>query len=164
MPGVPEGADLQVEDNQPFQRGERKAQRLAWLAAAALLLAAALGLFGSGPLSHAAATGETLSVEYERLARRSRTVDLVIRCREVSGETFTIGLQGEYLERADVERMTPTPVREVLRPGERVLTFAAEPGRPAEVELRLSPRGAGLRRGAAAFGQEVVEFWMFVYP
>lgn len=45
--------DLELGQDLPFQRREWAVQRIAWAAMAAVLTAALLGLFGSGPVSDA---------------------------------------------------------------------------------------------------------------
>ena len=62
--------DLEVDEDLPFQRRAWVAQRIGWVLMALFVLAAAVGLLGAGPLSHARIDVPGLmTLEYERFAR-----------------------------------------------------------------------------------------------
>src|SRR6186997_936936 len=59
---------LEIDEDLALQRAEWRTGRAAWIGFAALLLAGLAGLFGSGPISHGAIRGQSVGLEYERIA------------------------------------------------------------------------------------------------
>jgi hypothetical protein len=62
-------SQLQIDEDLAFQRREWKIQRVGWGAMALVIIAALLGVFGTGPLSNATLEREGLRLEYERFCR-----------------------------------------------------------------------------------------------
>lgn len=91
---------LQIDEDIGFQRRFRIAQRVAWGVAALVLVAAFVGLFGSGPLTGAVAgDSETgLQLHYQRFARyqspTSVQVDVVVSDPAATQATFWIQRSG----------------------------------------------------------------------
>jgi hypothetical protein len=159
------GTRLQLDEDELFQRRDWICQRIAWVAFALVLLAALLGLFGSGPLSTATVSGDGFEVEYERFARRGRAMWLVVRIEEPPAGAVVIEISQEYLEVCTVERTEPTSTEEASGELMRRFEFDAEPGSAAEYAFRLEPGSAGLVRGTIAVnGGDHVEFSTFLYP
>ena len=71
MPQTP--PDIELAEDMEFQRKNWRAERIGWAVLAFILLAAALGLFGQGPLGGTvvAAGDDSLSLTYERFWRLS---------------------------------------------------------------------------------------------
>jgi hypothetical protein len=64
---------MEIETDLEFQRRVWRVPRVGWLIIGAAVVAALLGLFGTGPLSRASTDGGGLTVEYDRFARREQT-------------------------------------------------------------------------------------------
>jgi hypothetical protein len=137
--GSRKGRSMQIEEDIPFQRRDWLAQRIGWGALAALLLAALLGLTGSGPLSHALESdGRGLSVDYERFVRHGARTALVIEVSPgtLSGEQARITLERDYLAAYDVQSMVPEPERMEVGGGDVTFVFTA--GRRAALKWRMT--------------------------
>jgi hypothetical protein len=107
-------ADLQLEEDVVFQRREWLIQRAGWVALGTLVAAAALGVFGSGPLSSARAGSPNtrLWAEYERFVRAGAPTRVIVRgtmLERASGSGFELRLPREYFESFRVEHVSPEP-------------------------------------------------------
>lgn len=87
--------DLSIDDDPGFQQHEWRVQRLGWIAALVVLLAAALGLFGGDILSQATAGEGGLVVEYDRFIRFGAPTTLLLR---LSPEAVADGAVGVWLD------------------------------------------------------------------
>ena len=73
--------DLEQPENQRASSREWWAERIGWVAISIILIAALLGAFGPGPLSHreAASDDGRLRVDYYRVQRYAAPAELRIR-------------------------------------------------------------------------------------
>lgn len=129
---------------------------------ALVIIAALLGVFGTGPLSSATIEREGLRLEHERFCRLERGTDLRFTLAG-TGDPALLLIGGEYLDRVMIERITPEPVKvEALSAGV-VFQFALEG--PAAVTFHLKPKKFGLAPGKARLGQAApITFTQFIYP
>jgi protein-L-isoaspartate(D-aspartate) O-methyltransferase len=163
---MPTDADTgpQVAEDEGFQRKEWATQRVAWVGFALVLLAAAIGLFGGGPLSRATRGAEGAQIEFDRFTRREKPFDLVVRLAAAGSETITVEIASEILRDVAVEGTTPTT--ELERSGENGgrFEFAATPGLPAMLKFRLQSSTPGLHAGTIRVDGVPLSFSTFVYP
>jgi hypothetical protein len=152
-------------ENLPFQRREWRVQRFAWWLLGAFVLAAALGLFGNGVLSHAEVRSPdgSLAIGYERFLRSGRTMRLVV---EVSGTgALELHVNREYFENLKIDRITPEPESVAVGADDVRLTFAAGPAGGRTILFDAEPLHMG--RYQAAFGlapgTAAVQFRQLVY-
>jgi len=164
MPHRAGASDLHISENETFQRREWLVQRVAWAVFVAILVAAALGLLGGGPLSHATAAGDGFSIEYERFARRHRPIELTLRIGRAPADSVGVEIAGPMLADSDIERIRPAPTRETAVVRRARFEFAASAGEPVEVSFRLTPQRAGRQSGSIRVEGVTVSFSMLVYP
>lgn len=137
-----------------------------------IVVAAVLGLLGSGPLSHASVRTAGLALDFQRLSRYQTSETLAFRLDQtaVRAPEVRLWIDRTYLDRVRIESVLPAPVRVEGGPDRLIFVFAvAEPGRPLAVTLILQPERMGPARGraglegptAAAGG---VGFRQFVFP
>jgi hypothetical protein len=119
--------DLELEQDLEFQRREWSVQRVGWWALSLFVLAAALGLFGSGPLSHARVgePGAPLWIEYERFVRVGAADRLRVHLGPLpaGADTRDVRFNREYFESLHVERITPEPERTLVASEQVTLIF-----------------------------------------
>jgi len=152
---------LELDENQDFQRREWRVQRIAWGALTVFVAAAALGLFGDGPLSHAAAgtASAPMWVQYERFVRSGTSSRITVRCqmpeRSAQNEAL-LRVSRAYFDSIRIDRLTPEPISIDMGPETAILRFAAplDATGPATYVLDVSPVRAGihsaeLRSGSA---------------
>ncbi|HZW08550.1 MAG TPA: hypothetical protein VFF69_01485 [Phycisphaerales bacterium] len=154
----------QITEDEAFQRKDWAAQRIGWIVFAIVLLSAALGVFGGGPLSRASTGADGAQVQYERFVRREKPFELVVRLDAAKSETVAVEIASRVLRAVSVEGITPAPESE--RSGENGgrFEFAATPGAPAMLKFRLQSSNPGLHAGTIRVDGVPLSFSTFVYP
>jgi hypothetical protein len=161
---------IDVNEDMDFQRREWLVQRVAWLIMAFLLLAAALGLFGRGPLSRATAgqEGGPLWVTYERLDRYQAPTELEIIAgpNTAQGEELRLTLNQEFLDRIEIDGIEPEPDSVEAAGKEQVYVFkVADPSLPTVVHIsyQFTRPGSALIELGLEEGS-LLNFNQFVFP
>lgn len=163
--------DLDLEQDLSFHRRELRAERVGWGLMLLVVVAALLGLFGSGPLSWGqtqSADGQ-LEVEYDRFARDLAPTELRLTLHPdpAQGEEVRVWLSRDFLQRVQLQQITPEPQSVETGPGRLTYTFPAAPaGSPVRVVFRGQTQGSGLLRGNAGLPGTAAEvrFSTFIYP
>jgi hypothetical protein len=156
---------LQLNDDVSFQRKEWFVERVTWTILGALLIAALLGIFGTGPLSRTSEEVDGVTVSYERFTRKISYTDLEIRVADVRNETFTVQLSDSWVSNSDITQITPEPDSATRTDDGLALTFSAVPDTPAVVSIQYRPNKIGrLSATVGIQGGPVVEFAQFIYP
>jgi hypothetical protein len=156
-------ATLDVNEELPFQARFRRIQQAAAALAVLLLLAALLGVFGTGPLAHATATSAGgLRVEYDRFVRAEASTTLTISLPEGEGKT-NVALSRDFLDKTDIAQVTPDPDSVTALPDRVVYTI--DQHSPAQVQMSITPVQMGIRH-ATVYGPhgQTVHFTQIVYP
>jgi hypothetical protein len=139
--------DLDIDVDMAFQRRSWIVQRVAWIVMTLLVVAAALGLLGPGPLSRATASlPGLLEAEYQRLTRYEDRETLTVRVAPAvtTSGVVRLSINRDYLEHAQVMSVMPAPERVEAAHARVVYAFRiAEAGRPLEVTFDLKPRTIG---------------------
>lgn len=163
------GTDLQVEEDPDFQRRDWQAERVAWAAFAAVIVAALLGVFSTGPLSWAqerSASGE-LVIRYERFSRRVGESTLTASIRPDPGaSSVALVISSDYFDANEIEVTTSPPTTVVfVEDGVRYGFGVEDPSRPVEVEFHVKPQDLGVQRFEFSVpGGEPVQVWQLMYP
>jgi hypothetical protein len=174
-PGPRTGGGLEIDEDLPFQRREWVAERVGWAAMALLVLAALLGLFGTGPLASATAGNPAgpLWIEYERFNRllAPATLRVHLGAGAARGGEARVWLDRRYLESVQLQRVTPQPDGVEAAPDRMVFVFRmAEPDQPTTITFSFKPERFGSlpgRAGLAGAGappDRPLRFRQFVYP
>jgi hypothetical protein len=163
----PAGFDL-IQDPE-FQRRTWAAQRVGRVAMALVVLAALLGLIGTGPLSRVSAgDGERLTVEYDRFVRRLGENRLVVKVAPgaAAGPEVRVWIDADYARSMEVKSVTPEPARMETAADRLTLVFPlARPGAGLEAVVDLRSRAFGPVRGAVGLaGGPTASIAQFVYP
>jgi hypothetical protein len=152
-------------ENLPFQRREWRVQRFAWWLLGAFVLAAALGLFGNGVLSHAEARSAdgSLAIGYERFLRSGTAMRLVVQV--TASGAVELHVNRTYFENLKIDRITPEPETVAVGTDDVRLTFAA--GAPGGRIILFDAEPLHMGRYQAAFGltpgTAAVHFRQLVY-
>ena len=129
---------------------------------ALILVAALLGLFGTGPLSDARTADGPLQAEYERFTRFGTTTELSIEPGGGEGRT-NIAISRAYLHDMVIDDIQPQPEGQTVLPDRIVYTFELQP--PTEVKFFSTFREAGAQK-ATVWGPDGrrLSYTQFVYP
>ena len=159
-----------LEDTQVFQNRMWTIQRCGWGIMAVVIVAALLGLFGSGPLSTAirGTSPDNLQVKYDRFVRRQAPTDLHITLGLPASPSTEVCLwvNRDYLDQIEVQHVSPTPIEVALSHTGLTYKFRVEnPAQTAHISFTIQPMGFGLLVGLLRSDQgEMVQFRQVVYP
>ncbi|HJR61460.1 MAG TPA: hypothetical protein VJ813_18765 [Vicinamibacterales bacterium] len=158
-------SNLDLDENRDFQQKEWHFQRAGWCVLMAFVVAAALGLFGSGPLSHArtAEPGAPLWVEYDRFVRLGKTSRLVIHVTAPAGR-LQLRMNRTFFEVNRIQHVTPEPSAMEIGAADVDLRFDTQAGGPFTVILDVEPlRGGRLPASITTSGGATATFRQFAY-
>lgn len=170
MSDLPRVGDLEIGQNLDFERRMQTVQYVSWAVMGLLLLAALLGLFGTGLLSKTSLgdPGGPLWMEYDHCLRSQAPQQLRIRVGPgaIRDGKARLWLNESYLERVRIRQIAPQPESVELDPAGQTFTFAAENlDEPATIMFYMVPERAGLLSGQIKLaGNEPFSFHQFVYP
>ena len=159
---------IEVDQDLDHARSLWRVQRFGWVVMLLIVIGAALGLFGHGPLADGQARAEGLTLNYDRFARHGATSSLEaeIEPQALRGDTLTLWMTRKYLEGAELESVIPEPARVATRGDLVVFTFmTAERSRPTRITFKLRPDEYWSEHARAGIdGGESVSFRQFIYP
>jgi hypothetical protein len=162
-------ADLQIDADLAHQRRVWRLQRAGWLIAAGVLLAAALGYCGAGPLTRSTAgVPGSFSIEYDRFVRLRSPSQLIVRVDggSLRDRRFQLFVGSEHARSAEIESVMPPASAAAVTPDGVVFTFDSgdAPG-PLEIVLGVKFTAAGAVAGRIGLHSgPPVRFDQWVYP
>jgi protein-L-isoaspartate(D-aspartate) O-methyltransferase len=162
MSGMRRVGAIDISEDMRHERREWIVQRVGWAAMAGFLAAAALGLFGSGPLARAVAGGPALRVDYPVFTRREAPAEL--RVEAVSaGPDLRIAVSRDFLTDNELESMTPEPDATLLEGDRLVHVFRAGPG-THRVVFEVRAHHLGRQTAEVSAGGDTVPISQLVFP
>jgi hypothetical protein len=162
--------DLEIDQDLAFERRSQRVERIGTWIMVGILVAAALGVLGSGPLSHASVRAGEASLDYQRFSRYQSSETLTLHVPPAATPTpeVRVWVDRAYLEGSRLESVLPLPVRVEGAADRLVFVLAvAEPGRPLTVRFALQPERLGPVRGAIGVegaGGPALTFRQVVFP
>ncbi len=150
-----------------FTLWESRAQTAGSALLGALVLLAALGLFGNGVLSETSADGEGFSVDYPRFMRRESIETITVRIASTAAEggTLPLRIDSAYLETLRLREISPEPSSVTIDGEAHVYEFDFQGGAAATIVIRFSPERPGLLSGRFALEQgPAADIRHLVYP
>ena len=161
--------DLEIDQDLRFENAEWRAERAAWALMSLIILAAILGLFGSGVLNRSEAYGEGIKVRYPRFGRVSSptALEVTVAPALVKDGVVQVWLPREYAVSLEITSAIPPPETGTSTEDRVVYAFRAKPGVPANIVFqgRFAEGTMGFltaRIGIISGGE--ANFWQFVWP
>jgi hypothetical protein len=161
---------LELTTDDAFQQMEWRIQRIGWLVWAMLLLAALLGLTGSGWLSEAEVTSEdgAITVRYDRFLHYHKPTQLQIgiKSSDDADGRWQLKIARSLLDRLQISRIEPEPDRREIAHDGNVYTFLHSAGAPAgTIVFHVEYERYGTAQGTISLtGSRPVELNQFVFP
>lgn len=154
--------DLEIGQDLGYERRALRRRNVFAVIWALILIAALLGIFGTGPLSSARTSDGPLQAEYERFTRFGTTTELSITPGGGEGRT-NIAISRGYLHDMVINDIQPQPQGATVLPDRIVYTFDAQP--PAELKFFSTFREVGAQK-ATIWGPDgrSLSYTQFVYP
>jgi hypothetical protein len=155
-----------------FQEGEWRLQRIGWGLLACLVLAAATGLLGGGPLGQEteSTTDGAVTVHYDRFlhAYHASRLRIIVWPEAVADGHIRLSLNREFLDAVSVRQITPRPRAEQPGVDECVLVFddaSATGAGPFQMTIEVEPESAGpLEVCMRVNNLAPIRFRQFIYP
>lgn len=155
---------LEIEDDAQWQFAEWRVHRVLWVLGALVLLAALLGLLGSGgPFANGRTESSDLALRYERFGRRESTSELTVEIGQPA-ERIDLHLGSAFVDKARIERVSPEPDSTSLTGDGYILSFTAEPGALTEIRIEYTPDSSGSLPLEIGVAGQSVDAVSFVYP
>jgi hypothetical protein len=154
-----------IETAPTFDRYWYRAQTFLKGLLAATILAGLAGVFGSGWLSSTTIRVGTLDVTYDRLARRTVPIRIVVRSTAPTSSQLRLTIGRNLIDKAAIVRTIPTAVSAKDSADGTEFTFAVASEGSAEVTLSVQPDSFGLFRwGLKAAGIGEASLLQIIYP
>lgn len=155
----------QLDRELKFHRVEWRIQRVGWILIALFVVAAAAGVFGNGPLSHASADSPQGRIEYERFVRYGSPSEIVITPTSGAARGIRrIDISSDYLEAFRIASITPEPAN-VQIVGERLVYEFTSVGAGASISFHVDPQRLWRHRAVVRIdGGAPLEVRQLTYP
>lgn len=157
---------LQIEpEAQYFNDIFLKVQKIGFAIMGLLILAALLGLFGSGFLSHVEKNNGNLNLEYEKFIRQQASTLLSIQLNKCEKENI-LSISKSFFEKISIKSINPTPFKVVSFNNDIQYYFLCDPTAVGAVNvvLVIEPEQFGLLQGEVAVANDRIALTQFVYP
>jgi hypothetical protein len=151
-----------------FQLRSWKIQRISWVLLYAVILAAFLGAFGKGGFFSVGGTGNSgLGLKYERFGRlgTSSRVWLRVPVMELDASGTEVALSRAFMERVDLEGITPEPDHWDSNATELLLSYPRGAVADRWIHVQYKPRSPGFLTATIRHGNAApVSFTQFIFP
>jgi hypothetical protein len=170
MSDLRQESKFDIEQDLSFTEWECTVQRVGWGVMGLAVILALLGVFSSGPLSHAnvTSTDARLSLQYEQFVRYLAPTVLRVHLRpEANGDRHArLWIDRRYLQGVEVQQVTPQPQRVEAAAERFTYVFAlAAGGQPTTVTFHVQLNTTGPLPGRLGLGGgPPLAFSQFVYP
>jgi hypothetical protein len=118
---------LELKQDESFQKREWLVQHIGWILWSGIILAALMGLLGSGPLSNesVAAADGSIRVEYQRFVHHHHVTTITLQVlQDVSTEkAVRIEISEELLKATELRNVQPEPQEKLLSDRGAILVF-----------------------------------------
>lgn len=160
--------DLDVRQDEVFQRKEWRAQRIGWVVMTLFVLAGLIGVFGTGPLTWATTSSldGVVTVEYDRVVRfeADNSLTLIFGPDAVEDGVITVEMAGSWLAGVDLSGIAPEPAEQRALPDGVVWEFPVERTGQIDVTLTFRAEEVGTIGADVTVGDETATFTQLVLP
>jgi hypothetical protein len=162
-------SDLQLAEYSDAQRRAGMIDRVGWILMLLIVIAAASGLFGNGPIGLAKAVDESedLRVDYNRFGRYGADLTLRVQVREsaASQGEFQVWVSSEYLEGVKIDDISPAPDTAEVLDGGILYRFVGKQG-DLKATFDLTGDSIGSLSGSVGLDGPITaaHFSQFLYP
>jgi hypothetical protein len=161
----PNRPELEIDHDEGLLERSAALQHAAWLGMLAVVLAAALGVFGSGPLSRASGQAAGLSLDYERFERCQRTGVLTVSLAPTGAAEAMVAIDRGWLDHVRIESVSPEPRGASMEPDRAVWHFASSASAPTVATFHYVAERAGPVSGSIARdGGGRIDFTQWLWP
>lgn len=139
--------ELKGPSREHFQAIDWTIQRCCWCAAALILVAALLGLFGQGPLvqQRVSAPDDSLTVDYYVVERYGSPTKMTFRVHPsaTGNEPLQLRISKRFCDKTSLENLVPLPLKSTIQGDAVVYSFAVRDIDSVEIVLRYKHEEPG---------------------
>lgn len=155
--------DLEIEEHLPMHERGWKVQTVGMYLILALVLTAAVGLYGDGLVSKKRVSEDIATVEYQRFYRFQARMELKFKLNiPDGGNDVVVRFPGKYLESFQVDSVLPEPEKNVIN-GEQVEYHFNGSGYTT-ITFYLIPRRIGSVGGSIEVDKSSFDVDHFIFP
>ncbi len=155
--------DLEIEEHLSIQERGWQIQAVGLYFILAMVLTAAVGLYGDGLISKKRVSDKDTTVEYQRFYRFQSRMELKVELTQTSGgNNVMVTFPGKYLESFQVDSILPEPAKNVIS-GEQLQYYFNGTGN-STITFYLIPRSIGAIHGAIEVNNSRFELNHFIFP
>ena len=168
MAGSGRVGDLEIEQDQGFQRRQWRFERIGWSIMLLVALVALLGGFGRGPIADATVGDGPLRVGYARIDRvhAPGVLRISLGPEATGADQVLIWIESAYLDEVEIVGISPEPSEMRVGSERTVWAFTVEkPGQPVEITVDVEHQRPWRREAhlGVVDGPEV-DFGQFIFP
>jgi hypothetical protein len=153
--------DLEIKEYADSHKQGFKIQRLGIIIILAIVLSAALGVFGDGMLSRQTLELKSARIEYQKFYRFEARMEVRIELLEIRNSNV-VSFPKEYLKEFEIESITPSPESTNFKGTRSEFVFSG-PGN-GFISFFLVPRNVGKIEGDLLVNDDKFEMSHFIYP
>lgn len=155
--------DLEIEEHLPMQERGWKVQAIGLSFILAMVLTAAVGLYGNGLISKKTVSSNNATVEYQRFYRFQSPMELKLELNMPNeGNEVIVSLPGKYLESFQVDSVLPEPDKNVMN-GDQLQYHFNGTGN-FTITFYLIPQRIGAIDGSIEVNNSRFELNHFIFP
>jgi hypothetical protein len=158
---------LEIDQDLRFQQRMWVLQRLGWSVMACIILAALVGLLGSGPLASRTLDSPQrgFRLEYQRFLRHRVPTRLLLQVKSKPPEELRVWYDRTLIEHFIVTQIVPAPTRVEVNAERLTYIFrVAGQEEPSLITFSLEPETFGSHSGRVGIEYDSLYFQQFVYP
>jgi hypothetical protein len=153
--------DLEIEEHLREQSNGFVIQKIGLCLILTIVSLAAIGLFGDGLISHAEINSSSGTARYERFHRHEAAMKLGFQVPSVTGKC-TVSLPTAYLDKVEVESLTPSPQSTTVSNNLVHYTFSG--AGDMNIVFHLIPRKVGRIEGDIQVDDGHFQISHFIFP
>lgn len=157
-------AGIELDDDMDFQRRDWRAQRVGWIAMLLLVVAAAAGFLGNGPMSRASAKSGHAELRYERFVRVHAPAEWRVAAQPQGAGALRVEIDSSLLREIQIASIVPAPARVESAPGHAAYVFGGAGASPAEVTFHFKVQSAGRLEGTVRAGDAALRVAAWALP
>ncbi len=141
---------LELDEHLAFQERQWRWERVGHILLGLIIIAALLGVFGTGPLASATAHSADghLQLDYQRVVRHQGEAEYRLRIdpAAITGTEVNVWFATGSIHAVRVEGITPEPSAMETGADRLTMTFAVDPAQgPVTLVIHVTPQEMGLR-------------------
>jgi len=153
--------DLEIDEHLPMQERGWNVRKIGLFFIMAMVLIAAVGFYGDGPVSKRKVGNSISSVEYQRFYRFQARMELTAKVNG-NDNRVSVTFPGKYLEHFQVESIIPEPEKNIMK-GDK-LQYLFNGSGDFTITFYFVPRSIGEIDGSIEINDNRFELNHFIFP